>query len=156
MGTVNKERVALLVQALRSGDYQQTKGALCRVNDNNGDKTYCCLGVACEVAIANGLYIRLETSDDSKGTLIMFNGGGGSLPETVRDWYGFVRSNPPISATAAGVPAMCQCASCRDGQPRDQEIAWAISANDTHNATFEQIADGFEALYLTEDTEVAA
>lgn len=36
------------VKALKSGKYQQARGELCRT-DLDGTKTYCCLGVLCEV-----------------------------------------------------------------------------------------------------------
>lgn len=44
-----KENRKKLVEALRSGTYSQTKGAL---RDNVG---FCCLGVACDIALKNGL-----------------------------------------------------------------------------------------------------
>jgi hypothetical protein len=48
-----KERRAAWVAALRSGRFEQCKGALAKVDcDENG---YCCLGVACEIAIEMGL-----------------------------------------------------------------------------------------------------
>ena len=42
-----KEARQLWIDALRSGDYEQTRETLCE------DGRYCCLGVACEVAIQN-------------------------------------------------------------------------------------------------------
>jgi hypothetical protein len=36
------------LEALRSGDYQQGRGALKQKDEGNG-VVYCCLGVACEV-----------------------------------------------------------------------------------------------------------
>ena len=48
------------VAALRSGDYEQGMNALCRVNDAGA--TYCCLGVAFEVANGEDAWIA---SDDA-------------------------------------------------------------------------------------------
>jgi hypothetical protein len=148
---INKERVQLLVQALRSGDYTQTTGALCRVADN-GTKSYCCLGVACEIAIANGLPLTLSDNRDSRSPTIQFDGCGGYLPDSVRYWYGFDANNPLISVAAAEVNlGPCGCDSCRAKQAQ----VGAAAANDNYAATFEQIAAGFEAAYLT-DQEVPA
>lgn len=36
------------VKALRNGRYEQCTGGLCQIGDAN-EKSYCCLGVACEV-----------------------------------------------------------------------------------------------------------
>lgn len=47
-----RKHVKLWVEALRSGDYEQTTGTLQRVADNPDDllaSGLCCLGVACEV-----------------------------------------------------------------------------------------------------------
>lgn len=71
-----------LVEALRSGRFKQTVNALCRV-----DVGHCCLGVACEVAIEDGL--ELERFQIEGDPLVSFGGLTGSLPKSVRDWYGF-------------------------------------------------------------------
>jgi hypothetical protein len=42
---INKEELKIWINTLRSGEFQQTTGAL---QDENG---YCCLGVACKVLI---------------------------------------------------------------------------------------------------------
>ena len=42
--TPNKANIKLWVDALRSGKYQQARGAL-----KTGD-AYCCLGVACDIS----------------------------------------------------------------------------------------------------------
>lgn len=41
----NKRNIKKWVDALRSGEFKQSKGALKR-----GNNTYCCLGVACEIS----------------------------------------------------------------------------------------------------------
>lgn len=45
---MNKKIAKKWVRALRSGKYKKTKGTLCRVS-NNGNKSYCCLGVLTEL-----------------------------------------------------------------------------------------------------------
>lgn len=67
----------LWVKALESGDYKQGKGRLC--NENK----YCCLGVACEVAIMNGVPItKIENAYLTSDSKVMFS----SLPDAVKDW----------------------------------------------------------------------
>lgn len=50
---MNKKTKAKWVKALRSGKYQQGRGALKRtLLENNTTYEYCCLGVACDINIA--------------------------------------------------------------------------------------------------------
>ena len=48
---MKKSDVKKWVKALRSGEYQQGEGELCREDDIVGDCEYCCLGVACDILI---------------------------------------------------------------------------------------------------------
>lgn len=66
------------VEALRSGKYKQGQGYL-RFNDK-----FCCLGVACDVAIENGLCVKV----DSANKQIYYGGEVGILPQIVSDWLG--------------------------------------------------------------------
>ena len=64
------------VEALRSGKYEQTRGAL-----RKGD-WFCCLGVACELAIESGVDIR--RTDEYRGyTGVVPNR---LLPPVVGEW----------------------------------------------------------------------
>jgi hypothetical protein len=69
------------VEALRSGEYTQTHGAL-----RKGD-SFCCLGVACDLAVKAGVipesreYAR--TSDVHE-----YDGSTGILPGAVTKWMG--------------------------------------------------------------------
>lgn len=120
-----KDPIDLWVEALRSGEYEQTMGVLCRVSEE-GEKSYCCLGVACEV------YRKevggLGTSVD--GTLVRFGGKKRGevavLPERVRDWLGL--------ATSSGHTGKC------DGLAN---IA-LTSYNDHHGWSFKKIAAHIE------------
>ena len=82
MSEVNTERVKLWINALRSGEYKQIKSQL-----GQEGMGYCCLGVACEVAIQNGLAIE-RTVFPIRGH-IDFDGNGCELTPTVMEWYGF-------------------------------------------------------------------
>jgi hypothetical protein len=86
--TVNKERVQLLVDALRSGEFQQRHGDL-RGNAHGGGVSYCCLGVATEVALRNG-------------AMCLEAWGGTALHWRLAQWYGFESGNPIIR------PAPCR------------------------------------------------
>lgn len=79
---VNKERIKLWVDALRSGEYKQGEGRLARVNN-----TYCCLGVACDLAIKNGVDIirQIYIIDNCYS----YDDEASFLPLKVREWLGF-------------------------------------------------------------------
>ncbi len=90
----NADNMARLVYALESGSYSQGTGAL-----NRGGK-YCCLGVACDVAMKHGVemeaqvenesgcFCGVDHGNDSDGTRTLYDGEGGYLPDKVADWLG--------------------------------------------------------------------
>jgi hypothetical protein len=140
---VNKERVALLVSALRSGEYEQCRSHL-RV-----DNRYCCLGVATEVAIKNGL----EGLEADREGYIWEHGGLGtayeeaSMPNPVAEWYGLDGNpelhNPHFQAEAGNYLDY-------DGSPDPSwEVDTATECNDERAMDFLAIADAFEYTYLT-------
>lgn len=102
------EARALWVEALRSGEYEQTKERLKRGN------SFCCLGVACEVAVAEGV---VETYDGSRT----------GLPPAVQAWLG-VDHEGTTSVTS----------------PKLGGREFLTSLNDTWNLTFAEIADLIE------------
>lgn len=120
---VNKENMVLWVEGLRSGKYSQGRGSLRQV-EADGVK-HCCLGVACEVALASGgveLTVSTHRGCDS------FDGECGVLPPVVRQWLGVEDPDPALFSP-------------------DDGIVHCLSANDTLGMTFEQIADGLERYY---------
>lgn len=138
---VNRERVALWVEALRSGEYVQGTGALeYRIRHSEYPQkiltTHCCLGVACRVAIANGLDVgarddngitefRASDRPDSVWT-------SGHMPEKVAEWFGL----PVLSPVSTNVILT------------DDGIQ-ATFANDQERWSFERIADALESRYLS-------
>ena len=117
--TVNKARVQLLVEALRSDEFSQARESL------HEDGGYCCLGVATEVALRNGCTLGGESPWDHFQQ---------DMHPTVAAWYGLER-NPKLVARL------------RTGQVvRHSATVW----NDDLGADFHDIADAFEANYLTE------
>lgn len=67
------------LKALRSGKYEQGKNQLA------GDNRFCCLGVACEVAIANGVQLKKRIRSDGS---IVYNSTSQYLPQSVMKWLG--------------------------------------------------------------------
>lgn len=134
--SIDKERVQLLVDALESGGYEQTNAKLCKII--GGERTFCCLGVACEVAIANGVNISV-TDPGSTSHAIAYNGETAYLPEEVRDWYGFEYVDPQLDIVIDP-----------DEDPTEH-LSSATKANDKYHKTFGQIAAAFRRTYLQEE-----
>ncbi len=93
---MNKERIQLLVDALRSGQYVQGRDHLSNiVTDEITRKTRqedCCLGVACKVAISHGVEIRVEEKvhadiyGEADG-IVLYDDADIYMPKSVFDWY---------------------------------------------------------------------
>ena len=66
---------SLWVEALRSGEYQQGRSALCEGGQ------YCCLGVACEVYQKHVGDLLVEGSDQKR-----YDGEFAGLPDKVAEW----------------------------------------------------------------------
>jgi hypothetical protein len=127
--TVNRERVALLVEALRSGEFQQGKHVLRRGSQ------FCCLGVACEVfrsTTGTGRWVRTTGA-----TAFVVSGTGDpddnqthTLPPSVSAWFGFGEHAHNPTVTAGGK-------------------RFALSnLNDLEGLRFPAIADAIERTFL--------
>lgn len=103
------------LDALRSGEYKQGRDAL-----RNGDN-FCCLGVACEVALKQG--VELDVKALSSG-LYSYDGSEGVVPLKVQDWLGL---HTPSGMSHWSSPLM----GC-------------TTLNDTSRMPFERIADHLE------------
>lgn len=100
------------VAALRSGNYRQTQGNL------HDDAGYCCLGVACEVALKAGLALDVSRSNDC---LTGYDGHYCLLPNSVKAWLGLRTCTGSIDAVSL------------------------TDRNDTDRWSFSQIADLIES-----------
>ena len=69
------------VKALRSGEYGQCEAFLAY------DGRYCCLGVACELAVKAGV-IPEPVEDESRGCLVYGGEDYEVLPQQVQEWLG--------------------------------------------------------------------
>lgn len=71
------------VKELRSGKYKQARLALGLVNDL-GEKSFCCLGVLCEMAVEAGVIEKPTLAGDT----LVYNNESTLLPERVMEWAG--------------------------------------------------------------------
>lgn len=88
------------VAALRSGKYEKGRGRL-----NYGNKQFCCLGVLCEVALAEGLELKKEMLPDASDP-VFYDGGSTFLPENVRAWAGLSAMDPTINNMGAALSSL--------------------------------------------------
>lgn len=130
---VNKERVRLLVDALRSGEYEQGVKAL-----RPEDDKYCCVGVGCDVAQKNGIGIDWLPY---LGGGWSFDGMTAAFSPALMMWYGFDYrperrgdGDPVIGVGRLGLYQITM-----------------IGANDTEHWSFEEIAAALEARYLSDE-----
>lgn len=149
---VDTERVRLLVQALRSGQFRQGRESLAQ-SASSGDM-FCCLGVACEVAMQHGLPLG-RFLDEAESRYYYYHDryrDDMGLPEPVSDWYGFREGSGNNVAnwwvkTPEGLgEVVCNVATHNHG---DRNWVSLATLNDCFQLTFEQIADAIEATYLT-------
>lgn len=161
MSEVNKERVKLFVDALPN--YRQDTGALCEVFEATGERGYCCLGVATQIAVDNGLKLTEVfqestvhgTYSGSVGWKDPENPAEGTvfsvLPQAVADWYGFdlttprIKNHPEWGASDRDQCDDPKCDSCGGNQV---DTVSAVTANDRLKWDFAQIAQAFRETYL--------
>lgn len=152
--TVNVARVRLFVEALRSGKFRRIGGVLAFYDSQIKKYKYCCLGVACEVALANGLDIpRTRTSSGNRA----YDEASVLLPLAVTQWFGFDDTDPmidliPEDYTRSGDPNVR-----RNAKYQLQQFAWhASNANDNLQLPFSVIANAFERTYLHANADTNA
>lgn len=125
----NKERLRLLVAALRSGEYEQGNGYLKVRNKEDTKFLHCCLGVACELATANGVVlVTSEFFNEDNRKTVKFDGHSDFMPGLVSRWLEVDSSDLVVMSP-------------------DGYLLTGAAANDNHGLTFEQIATGIEANY---------
>ena len=145
----NKDRVKLLADALRSGKYKQGMGHL-KYTWGEDDVKYCCLGVACEVAISNGVAVKqTHTSHEEEGHRYgiyddevgdgIYDDEVSVLPPSVRDWYGFDSANPSLQHYDEG--------------EKEYITECATTINDVGDFDFNEIADMFEYTFIEREKE---
>lgn len=92
---MNPEVKQLLLDALKSGEYNKTTGRLARKDEETGEVGYCCLGVLCEVGVKNGVGQPFQAIDEEEeGSYLAipskdgdpFNVATCYLPDDVGQW----------------------------------------------------------------------
>lgn len=141
---INKDAFRKWIAALRSGKFAQTKGKLTMVEYHEPSTIIgcCCLGVACEVALENGIELEVTHDLDSR----RYDGMGANLPHKVIDWLGVVEVDDVVLLEEYKFP---------EHQDGGLHKLYASTANDHLDIswTFEQIADALEKKYLPEDVK---
>jgi hypothetical protein len=139
----NLENIKMWVVALRQPERKQTRGEL------HNDNGMCCLGVACVVAPLEELRIRVRqtpnnTIDGDEGFTTAYDGMTGTLPRSIRDWYGFTDGNPYLT-----IPDWLRHKLVADSDFGFVQSS-ATNLNDTYKFNFLEISD---CVVLTYDLE---
>jgi hypothetical protein len=95
---MNPEIKAQWVAALRSGKYQQTRGALKRNAPEEGDGApagFCCLGVLCDLH-SQATSEPWDIDVNRYGNVSRYLDSGGTLPAKVGKWAGLDSVNPQV------------------------------------------------------------
>ena len=146
---VYRSRNALLVEALRSGDFTQAHGTLETII-RNGYKVKvtgnCCLGVACRVAEVAADHFTVVSRTglsrtgfasitfDDEGERIVSDFVDGYPPALVSQWFGWQENNPNLFWVNSA----------------DREMSnTAANLNDNLSMNFAGIADAFERTFVT-------
>lgn len=110
------ELKARWVEALRSGEYKQGKGAL-KGQDHCGTMRYCCLGVLAEVAGMRGIRDH-EWGDDTKFVATYRFGGSSAM-----------LSSDHLASMRLAEPTAVRLAQMNDGGDSFDKIADKIEAD---------------------------
>lgn len=132
---MNKNIKDRWLSKLRSGTYGQTTGQL-GVRTLDGQDSYCCLGILCEVAVEDGI---LKRNVSGTGSIVYSSPDGFEsqtmvLPEKVVTWAGLGDENPNVDVTGFNITI--------DGE--DREASSLSELNDYAYRSFETIADIIE------------
>ena len=149
---INEERFDMFLADLRSGDYQQGRGALHTIEvflDGRVSEKLCCLGVACLRPAAEGVIDVTKPShdDESYGNVRYDQWNTVDLPTKVADYLGIPQANRVDEGNNS-----CNVAFLRMGwnPGTGNRVFTAIGLNDTLNKNFNEIADAFEAEFTRE------
>lgn len=124
----NIDRLKIWIEALESNKYKQGKG--CLVNDDNN--TFCCLGVACDLATKAGLEVDVDTIYNDDRFVKTYNDNKYFLPEDITAWFGF-----PYDT---GVSLLREYKDDTGKVVVDKVTTSLANLNDTHDWSFKDIA----------------
>jgi hypothetical protein len=136
------------VTALRSGEYQQARNTLHRIEANPGavdeaqrTEGMCCLGVLCDLAVKAGVIPEpgiIGHAAEQNGRYAEYEGDCAFLPETVRYWAGLAEVAPRVNVPTEGIDGV------------DYESRNLPDLNDLEGYGFDQIADLIEGTWLAD------
>lgn len=100
----DKVNMRLWVAGLRSGEFTQGRQAL-KKRQFGGTYVHCCLGVACEVAMRNGVVLeQIFPPENTEYEGVKFEDGGTStLPTKVSQWLGLASGDPLVTPGCGAV-----------------------------------------------------
>lgn len=149
---INSEVKKLWIESLRSGKYKQAKGQLRKINEKEGEYSYCCLGVLSDCFVNDGKQDVAWESDQLDSEL-------GYLPTSVFNWATDSTESNPLStfdfyilfkdlpkeiqkhilevSPRSGIHAL-------DEESRKERQIFLTSLNDTYGLSFSMIADIIE------------
>jgi hypothetical protein len=131
---MNADIRARWTAALRSGDYQQAKGALRRDGDGR-----CCLGVLCDLAVADGIIEPPSYDDHDDVWEYTADGESLVLPAAVYRWAGINTRQDELSRENALANPIVTVDD--DGGSLE---ARALATLNDDGWTFPQIADAID------------
>lgn len=162
----NKEIIKEWVAALRSGEYEQARGALKEYREFDPSRgefgeyvnlekgRFCCLGVLCDLAERKGI---VKGKPDVLGSTVMFDGTGGLPPLSVENWAGIPAwevTMPDGLAQPQVEPEPCSDDGCQVCEPAPwlppQKRIGLATLNDNHEWNFNEIADIIEKEWLVD------
>lgn len=129
---MNKENISKWVEALRSGEYKQTREVLHRAGEGLKATGFCCLGVACDIS---GLGNWEGGGGDGIYEYVIAGGASSyeALPREVREWLGVTGENPTVLV--------------------NKESHSLAELNDDYGKSFKQIANIIERNFLKNEVE---
>lgn len=124
---MNQEAKTAWLNALRSGDYKQATGKLCKINPEDGSvEGWCCLGVLTDVAIKLNA-VELEVNAPAKAVYRTYKSpaeldfSAAYLPKSVEVWADLENFDPRVTS-----------------QGKEQSLSYL---NDARHLSFNEIAD---------------
>lgn len=129
-------------EALESGQYRQGYGALHMAGAEQD--SFCCLGVACKVAVDHGVIPEPARGDSPQFT---YGTEGDTesmvLPRAVRDWLGLPSTDPSVEAVTVNDVEYAELHGV-DIEPDTYAVA---ELNDSYSLTFPEIAAALRESY---------
>lgn len=145
---MNKDVAKRWVEALRSGEYKQARRALADELPS-GDIGYCCLGVLCELAVADGV-IPPKARAVYPTSRFSFNEDAYMPPDAVDEWAGQGIRNQ--DRYRIEIPDEIADRLSEVGIDHGN-IAFLPELNDDAELTFSEIADLIEKNFLNDAEE---